>query len=71
MFLRAKTLQDDSEYKNCKILFKKLRRKAKIVYYSKLLHKYKRDSKRRWQVIKEITGKQKPKPNLLPQENAV
>ena len=33
-----------------------------------MLHKYKTDSKRTWQVMKEITGKQKTKSNLLPQE---
>ena len=33
-----------------------------------MLHKYKTDSKRTWQVMKEITGKQKAKSNLLPQE---
>ena len=32
-----------------------------------MLHKYKTDSKRTWQVMKEITGKQKTKLNLLPQ----
>ena len=43
--------------KPTKVLFKKLRKKAKITYYSKLLHKYEADSKRIWQVVKEITGK--------------
>ena len=33
-----------------------------------MLHKYKTDSKRTWQVMKEITGKQKAKSNLLLQE---
>ena len=33
-----------------------------------LLHKYKTDSKRKWQVMKEITGKQKTKSNLLPRD---
>ena len=33
-----------------------------------MLHKYKTDSKQTWQVMKEITGKQKTKSNLLPQE---
>ena len=57
-FLKTKTLEDESKYKNYKSLFKKLRKKAKIALYSKLLHKYKTDSKRKWQVMKEITGKQ-------------
>ena len=33
-----------------------------------MLHKFKTDSKWTWQVMKEITGKQKTKFNLLPQE---
>ena len=36
-----------------------------------MLHKYKTDSKRTWQVMKKITGKQKTKYNLLPQESKV
>ena len=67
-FLKTKTLEDESKYKNYKSLFEKLRKKAKIAYYSKLLHKYKTDSKWTWQVMKEITGKQKTKSNLLPRE---
>ena len=67
-FLKTKTLEDEFKYKTYKSLFEKLRKKAKITYYSKLLHKYKTDSKRTWQVMKEITGKQKTKSNLLPQE---
>ena len=46
-FLKTKTLEDESKYKNYKILFEKLRKKAKIAYHSKLLHKYKADSKRK------------------------
>ena len=67
-FLKTKTLEDESKYKNYKSLFKKLRKKAKITYYSKLLHKYEIDSKRTWQIMEEVTGKQKTKPNLLPRE---
>ena len=67
-FLKTKTLEYESKYKNYKGLFEKLRKKAKIDYYSKLLHKYKTDSKQTWQVMKEITGKQKSKSNLLPRE---
>ena len=56
-FRKTKTLEDESKYKNYKSLFEKLRQKAKIAYYSKLLHKYRTDSKRMCQVMKEITGK--------------
>ena len=65
-FVKTKTPEDELKYKTYKLLFKKLRKKAKITYYSKLLRKYKTDSKRTWQVMKEITGKKKS--NLLPQE---
>ena len=54
--------------KKYRSLFEILRKKGKIACYSKLLHKYKTDSKRTWQVMKEITGKQKTKSNLLPRE---
>ena len=67
-FFKTKILEDESKYKNYKSVFEKLREKAKIVYFSKLLHKYKTDSKRTWKVMKEITGKQKTKSNLLPRE---
>ena len=33
-----------------------------------MLYKYKTNSKRTWQVMNEITGKQKTKSNLLPQQ---
>ena len=67
-FLKTKTLEDEFKYKNYKSLFEKLRKKGKIAYYSKLLHKYRTDSERMWQVMKEITGKQKTQSNLLPRE---
>ena len=51
-----------------KIYSKTRNKKAKITYYSKLLHKYNAYPKHIWQVMKEITGKQKTKSNLLPQE---
>ena len=65
-FLKTKTLEDESKYKSYKSLFEKLRKKAKTAYYSKLLHKYKTDFKRKWQVMKEITGRQKTKSKLTP-----
>ena len=58
-FVETKTREDEFKYKTYKSLFEKLRQKAKITYYSKLLHKCKTDSKLTSQVMKEITGKQK------------
>ena len=66
-FLKTEILEEEFKHKTYKSLFKKLRKKAKTTYYSKLLHKYKTGSKWTWQVMKEITGKQKTKSNLLPQ----
>ena len=54
-FLKNKTPEDEFNYKAYKSLLEKLRKKAKIIYCSKLLHKYKTDSKRTWQAMKEIT----------------
>ena len=48
-FLKTKTREDESKYKNYKSLFGKLRKKAKIAYYSNLLHQYKTDSNQTWQ----------------------
>ena len=44
-FLKIKILKDDFKYKTHKSLFEKLRKKAKITYYSKLLHRFKTDLK--------------------------
>ena len=67
-FIKTKTLEDESKYKNYKSFFEKLRKKAKIAYYSKFLRKYKTDFNRTWQVMKEITDKKKTKSNLLPEK---
>ena len=67
-FLKTKTLEDEPKYKNYKSLFKKIRKKAKIASNSKFMRKYNTDSKQTWQAMKEITGKQKTKSNLLPRE---
>ena len=63
--IQTKTLEDEFKNKTYKSLFKELR---KINHYSKLLHQYGADSKRTWQVMKNITGKQKTKSSLIPHE---
>ena len=65
-YLKNKTEETESTYKNYKNLFEKLRKKGKQIYYSSLIEKYKNDSKKTWQVIKDITGKKKNKLNNLP-----
>ena len=56
-FLKTGTLEDEFKYKTYKTLFEKLRKNAKLSYYSKVLHKFKINSKWNWQVMKGITGK--------------
>ena len=63
--IQTKTLEDEFKNKTYKSLFEELR---KINHYSKLLHKYGADSKRTWQVMKNITGRQKTKSSLIPHE---
>ena len=63
-FLKNKSAESEEKYKNYKNLFEKLKIKSKKNYYASLLNKYKYDTKRTWQVMKEITGKQKKNPVL-------
>ena len=65
-FLKNKTKASEIEYKDYKNLFEKLRKKCKKYYYSSLIEKFKNDSKKTWQVMKEITGKTKWNPGNLP-----
>ena len=59
--LKSKSTESEEKCKNYKNLFEKLKIKSKKNYYASLLNKYKYDTKRTWQVMKEITGKQKKK----------
>ena len=64
--LYIKYLKDSrhkENYLNYKNLFEKLKIKAKQNYYSELLEKYSRNSRKTWEVMKELTGKQKSKNN--------
>ena len=61
-FLKNKSAESEEKYKNYKNLFEKLKIKSKKNYYASLLNKYKYDTKRTWQVMEEITGKQKKNP---------
>ena len=63
--LENKSAESEEKYKNYKNLFEKLNIKSKKNYYASLLNKHKYDTKRRWQVMKEITGKQKKKSSSL------
>ena len=55
-----------SNIKIIKIFSKNLEKKYKQYYYSSLIEKFKNDSKKTWQVMKEITGKTKWNQENLP-----
>ena len=61
-FLKNKSAESEEKYKNYKNLFEKLKIKSKKNYYASFLNKYKYNTKRTSQVMKEITGKRKKNP---------
>ena len=65
-FLKNKSVESEKKYKSCKNIFEKLKWKSEENYYGSLLNKYKYDTNRTWQVMKEIIGKQKKKSSSLP-----
>ena len=58
-FLKDKSIQNEHIQKNYKRLFEKLRKKTKQTFYQSLLKGCQNDMKRRWQIMKDITGKSK------------
>lgn len=67
-FLKTGTENAQSKYKTYKNLFEKIKQKAKKLHYKKLLNKYSNDSKKTWDIIKEVTGKRKVETEILPNE---
>ena len=65
-FLKDKRTESEEKYKNYKNHFEKAKIKSKKNYYASLLNKNKYNTKQTWQVMKEITGKQKRNPSSLP-----
>ena len=65
-YLKTRTPESEARYKNYKNLFESLRKKAKRNYYSSMLDRYKNNSKRTWQIMKEIIGKASTQTNSLP-----
>ena len=65
-FLKSKNPEDEFIYKNYKNLFENLRKKYKQNIYSNLSEKDKENAKRRWQILKKITGKVEKKNKSLP-----
>ena len=64
--MKTNTEAAESEYKNYKNLFEKIRKKSKKSYYSSLIKKYENNPKKTWLIMKEITGKKKCKTGILP-----
>ncbi|XP_065640435.1 uncharacterized protein LOC136073028 [Hydra vulgaris] len=65
-YLKNKSDKHKNNYTVYKNLFEKLRKKAKQIYYSDLLLKHKHNSRRVWQIMKEITSKHKTNTNTMP-----
>ncbi|XP_047141104.2 uncharacterized protein MAL8P1.12 [Hydra vulgaris] len=66
-YLKTKSLDNEKIYKNYKHLFEKVRKNLKKNYYTRLLDKFKNNTKRNWQIMNEITGRQKKCSGSLPQ----
>ncbi|XP_065658943.1 uncharacterized protein LOC136083470 [Hydra vulgaris] len=65
-YLKLKTTESKTNYKNYVRLFERLRKNSKLIYYTNLLEKYKLNSKRTWQLINEIKGNTKERSQSLP-----
>ncbi|XP_065675816.1 uncharacterized protein LOC136092023 [Hydra vulgaris] len=65
-YLKNRNEENLSTYKQYKNLFEKIRKHSKKVYYSKLLQKTNGDTKKTWNIMKEIIGKKYIKTNSLP-----
>ena len=63
-----KDIRLKENYLTYKNMFEKLKANAKQNYYSSLLSKYKNNSRKTWEVMKELTGKQKLKSSSLPKQ---
>ncbi|XP_065671724.1 uncharacterized protein LOC136089600 [Hydra vulgaris] len=65
-YLKLKTTESKTNFKNYVRLFERLRKNSKLIYYTNLLEKYKLNSKRTWKLINEITGNTKKTSQSLP-----
>ena len=54
-FLKNKSAGSEEKYKNYKHLSEKFKIKSKKNFYASLLNKYKYDTKRTWQKLREVT----------------
>ena len=67
-FLKNRSSLNESEYKNYKILFDSVKQRAKKLYYSNLITKYKNNIKKTWEVIKDLIGQAKCNKKILPRK---
>ena len=67
-YLKRKTPQNDSIYKNYKRLFETIKQKSKVNYFNERLNKYQNNIKKTWDVIKEIIGSTKSSSHHLPKK---
>ena len=67
-FLKQKTYENETKYKSYKNLFEKLKKQAKKYYYANKLANAAGDTKKTWNVIKEIIGKTRSKNDSLPKQ---
>ena len=61
----SQNLATDKTYKN---LFETIKIKSKKNYYSEEILSFKRDTKKTWKIMKDLTGKAKMKKPSLPQK---
>jgi hypothetical protein len=65
-FLKKKTFNNETIYKNYKRIFEMVIKKSKKYYYTEQLLKHKNDRKNTWNIIKEVIGTKKTDINSLP-----
>ena len=67
-FLKKRNGKTKKEYQDYKKLFESIKKWSKKLHFSKLILKYKNNIRKTWQVIKEATGKEKYKQQILPKK---
>ena len=66
-FLKNKSTRNETNYKNYKNLFEKIKNNSKKNHYSSLILQYQGNVKKTWSIMKEIIGKNKLHSNNSPQ----
>ena len=58
-FVKNRTPENETRYRECKNLIETIKRKSKIYYYSEQIMKYKDNRKKTWKITKQMIGKTK------------